>query len=407
MTNNSVHSKSSHLKEPLIRVARREGTSKLAAFFIKLLAIVLSCVVCLGVIYILTGSTPDKVASAMGGELFGFGTRQMNNIMNAYSSSPLEGFFRGLLSSKPFWRTIRDAMIMLCVAIALTPAFKMRFWNTGGEGQILMGGLATATVMIFCADKLSPTLLIIVMLLASIAAGLVWGLIPAIFKAKWNTNETLFTLMMNYIAIQLVLFFNIIWDTTGGAGYIGMINKETHAGWFPTDIAGGFLGTENYIIHLLTVIVLTVLVYIYLGYTKHGYEISVVGESENTARYAGISIKRVIIRTMCISGAICGLAGFLLVAGSTHTIAKDTSDNRGFTAIIVAWLSKFNPFMMIFYSFLIVFLSNGSKEIATRCGLNEAASDVLTGIVLFFIIASDFFINYRLVFRHKTAKEEK
>jgi simple sugar transport system permease protein len=296
---------------------------------------------------------------------------------------------------------------MLCVAIALTPAFKMKFWNIGGEGQILMGGLATATVMIFGADKLSPPLLILTMLASSIVAGLVWGLIPALFKAKWNTNETLFTLMMNYIAIQLVMFFNIIWDTTGGAGYIGTINQSGREGWFSTTIASGMLGTENYIIHLVSVILLTVLVYIYLGYTKHGYEISVVGESENTARYAGISIKKVIIRTVCISGAICGLAGFLLVAGSTHSIAKNTADSRGFTAIIVAWLSKFNPFLMIFYSFLIIFLSNGSKEIATRCGLNEAAADVLTGIVLFFIIASDFFINYRLIFRHHAEKEAK
>lgn len=399
--------KASHMSEPLIRVVRRDGASRITAFFIKLAAIVLSFVVCLAVIYVLTGSAPAKVAEAMGAELFGFGTRSMNNIMKAYESSPVEGFVRGLLSSKPFWRTVRDAMVMLCVAVALTPAFKMRFWNIGGEGQIMMGGLATATVMIFCADKLSPPLLIAAMLLSSLAAGLVWGIIPAIFKAKWNTNETLFTLMMNYIAIQLVMFFNIVWDTTGGAGYIGMINKDTRAGWFPTDIAGGFLGTENYVIHLVSVLLVTVAVYIYLGFTKHGYEISVVGESENTARYAGINIKKVIIRTMCISGALCGLAGFMLVAGSTHTIAKDTSDQRGFTAIIVAWLSKFNPFMMIFYSFFIVFLSNGSKEIATRCGLNEAASDVLTGIVLFFIIASDFFINYRLVFRQKKTKEAK
>ena len=401
MTNNNK------IKEPLIRVVRRDDVTKLAAFFIKFFAIILSCIICLAAIYVLTGSTPDKVAQAMGSEIFGFGTRQMNNIMKAYSSSPVEGFIRGLLSSKPFWRTIRDAMIMLCVAIALTPAFKMKFWNIGGEGQILMGGLATATVMIFGADKLNPPLLILTMLASSIVAGLVWGLIPALFKAKWNTNETLFTLMMNYSAIQLVMFFNIIWDTTGGAGYIGTINQSGREGWFSTTIASGMLGTENYIIHLVSVILLTVLVYIYLGYTKHGYEISVVGESENTARYAGISIKKVIIRTVCISGAICGLAGFLLVAGSTHSIAKNTADSRGFTAIIVAWLSKFNPFLMIFYSFLIIFLSNGSKEIATRCGLNEAAADVLTGIVLFFIIASDFFINYRLIFRHHAEKEAK
>ncbi len=398
MTNNS-HSKASHIKEPLVRVVRREDITKPKAFLIKFAAIILACLLCLAIIYVLTGSTADTVADAMTSKLFG--STQIERVMKAYSDSPIEGFIRGLLSSKPFWRTIRDSMIMLCVAIALTPAFKMRFWNTGGEGQILMGGLATATVMLFCADKLSPIPLMLAMLAASIAAGLIWGLIPAIFKAKWNTNETLFTLMMNYIAIQLVLFFNIIWDTTGGAGYIGMINKDTRAGWFPTDIMGGLLGSENYVIHLMAILLLTVVVYIYLSYTKHGYEISVVGESENTARYAGISIKKVIIRTMCISGALCGLAGFMLVAGSTHSISSGTSDSRGFTAIIVAWLSKFNPFMMIFYSFLVVCLDSGTGEIATRCQLDVAASDVLTGIVLFFIIASDFFVNYRLVFRHK------
>ena len=403
MTNNKHNA--NIIKEPLVRVARREGVSGFKAFLIKLAAIVLACMVCLAAIYLLTGSGPDKVADAMTSKLFG--SKHIERVMSAYSTNPLEGFFRGLLSSKPFWRTIRDSMIMLCVAIALTPAFKMRFWNIGGEGQILMGGLATATVMIFCADKLSPVLLMITMLASSLLAGFIWGLVPALFKAKWNTNETLFTLMMNYIAIQLVLFFNIIWDTTGGAGYIGMINKDTNAGWFPTDIAGGFLGTENYVIHLVSIILLTVFIYIYLGYTKHGYEISVVGESENTARYAGISIKKVIIRTMSLSGALCGLAGFMLVAGSTHSISNGTADGRGFTAIIVAWLSKFNPFMMIFYSFLVVCLDSGTGEIATRCNLDVAASDVLTGIVLFFIIASDFFINYRLIFRHKHNGEVK
>ena len=139
----------------------------------------------------------------------------------------------------------------------------------------------------------------------------------------------------------------------------------------------------------------------YLKKTKHGYEIAVVGESENTARYAGINVKKVIIRTMAISGALCGLTGFLLVSGSSHTISTNTAGGRGFTAIIVSWLAKFNPYIMLLISFFLVFLDNGAVQIASQYGLNESASEVMTGIVLFFLIGCEFFLNYRVVFRGK------
>ncbi len=402
--NNNKSVTSHSIREPLVRVVKRTDISKFKAFLIKLIAILIACVICLVVLKALSGHTVSKIADAITSRVFG--TTHINRVVAAYSSNPLEGFFRGLLSSSAFWRMIREAMVLLCVALALTPAFKMRFWNTGGEGQILVGGLATATVMLFCAEKLSPVLLILAMLLASVAAGLIWGLVPAIFKAKWNTNETLFTLMMNYVAIQLVGFFTIIWDTSGGAGDIGLINAKTEKGWFPLNLAEGFLGRENYLIHLVVILILTVIVYIYMNYSKHGFEISVVGESENTARYAGISVRRVIIRTMAISGALCGFAGFMIVGGATHKITIGTADGRGFTAIIVAWLAKFNPFLMIFYSFLIVFLDLGSSAVADSCHLSEAAAEMMTGLVLFIIIGSDFFANYKLVFRNKSRKEQ-
>ena len=405
MSNNAKTKHANNVSEPFVRVVRRQDITRWQAFLIKLFAIVISCVICLFILQLFSGNTPSEIADAIASKVFG--TVSIERTMAAYPSNPVEGFLRGLFSSSAFWRTIREAMILLCVALALTPAFKMRFWNTGGEGQILAGGMATATVMIFCADKLSPVMLCLAMLVSSIAAGFVWGIIPAIFKAKWNTNETLFTLMMNYVAIQLVAFFNIIWDTSGGAGYIGLINTQTRAGWIPVDLMSGFLGSENYVIHLAVIVLLAVFIYIYMNYTKHGFEISVVGESENTARYAGIGVKSVIIRTMAISGALCGFAGYMLVAGSTHSITTGTADGRGFTAIIVAWLSKFNPFLMIFYSFLVVFLDLGSSAIADRCHLNVAAAEVMTGIVLFFIIGSDFFANYRLVFRTAHKKEVK
>lgn len=169
----------------------------------------------------------------------------------------------------------------------------------------------------------------------------------------------------------------------------------TQAGWFPQ-----FLG-QRYNINILVVVILTFAMFFYLKYTKQGYEISVVGESENTARYAGINVGRVIMRTMAISGAICGLCGFLIVAGRDQTISVQTAGGNGFTAIIVAWLAKFNTFYMALISFLLIFLQKGAGEIASAYGLNDYAASIITGIILFCILGSEFFINYRMIFRSK------
>ena len=146
--------------------------------------------------------------------------------------------------------------------------------------------------------------------------------------------------------------------------------------------------------------------YFYLNYTKHGYEITVVGESERTARYVGIKVDKVIIRTMILSGAVCGLCGLLLVGSTNHTLTTSIADGRGFTAVMVSWLAKFNPIWMIFTSFLLVFLSRGAGEISTAFGLNQSFSEILTGIILFFIIGSEFFITYKINFRKSAGKED-
>ncbi|HOQ14091.1 MAG TPA: ABC transporter permease, partial [Bacillota bacterium] len=294
------------------------------------------------------------------------------------------------------WITIRDVMFLLCISVGLAPAFKMRFWNIGAEGQVLIGALVTAASMIYLSN-LPTYALLILMFILSIIAGALWGLLPAIFKAKWNTNETLFTLMMNYVAIQLVEFFVDIWDKKQSHS-VGQINSETMAGWIPSVFG------MKYFYNVVIVVILTIFVYIYLKYTKHGYEIAVVGESINTAKYAGINVRRVIIRTMLLSGAICGLAGFIEVAGISHTISKASAGGLGFTAIIVAWLSKFNTLAMAAVSFLIVFLDRGAVQIATDFGLNEYASEIIMSIILFFILGSEFFINYRLIFRRSKRK---
>jgi len=284
------------------------------------------------------------------------------------------------------WNLLQNTAILLCISLAVTPAFKMRFWNIGAEGQVLIGGLATATCMIFLGEKLPYPILILIMLVASIISGALWGLVPAYFKSRFNSNETLFTLMMNYLAIQLVAYFTLEWSVPKGSG----TPRTLEFGQLP------ILFSQKYLINIIIVVLITVAMYIYLKYSKHGYEIAVVGESENTAKYIGINVKKVMLRTMAISGAICGIAGLLIVAGTDHSLKSDSAGGRGFTAIMVSWLAKFNPIFMVLTSLLIVFLEKGASKISEVYRLNSSFSDIITGIIIFFIIGSEFFVNYTI-----------
>jgi len=359
-------------KIPLIHISRRKDIVWYKAWLIRIIAVVLALILCGIITMITTGLNPIKVYGAM-----------------------LDGAFG---TSRRIWMLLQNIAILLCISIALAPAFKMRFWNLGGDGQALMGALGAAAAMILLGDKLPNWLLILVMVVVSIVAGAVWAVIPAIFKARWNTNETLFTLMMNYVAVQLVAFFVIVWEMPKGSGKIGIINQNSNAGWFPQ------VGGQKYLLNVIIVAVLTIAVYIYMNYSKHGYELSVVGESEPTARYVGIKVRKVIIRTMILSGALCGVTGLLLVGGTDHTLTTTLVGGRGFTGVMVAWLAKFNPIFMVVTSFLIVFLQRGATEITTAFGLNQSFGDIITGIILFFIIGCEFFLNYRIHFR-KSHKE--
>ena len=361
-------------KEPLLRIAKRDGISRPKAYAIRLVAVLLSLVVSGIFIFAVTKLNPVAVYEAIFNGAFG--------------------------TSKRSWVTIRDTMMLLCIGVGLAPAFKMKFWNIGAEGQVLIGGIITAGFMRAFGASIPTPALLVLMAVASILGGCLWGVIPATFKAIWNTNETLFTLMMNYVAIQLTSYCVALWENPKGSNTVGVINQATKAGWFPSVFG------QTYGLNVILVLALTIGMYIYLKYSKQGYEITVVGDSENTARYAGISVKKVTIRTMAISGAICGLAGFIAVAGSSHTISTSTAGGRGFTAIIVAWLAQFNTFVMILISLLLVFLQKGAIQIASQFNLNDYASNIITGIILFFILGSEFFINYRVIPRgaHKEGK---
>lgn len=318
----------------------------------------------------------------------------------AYGVNPLSVYgymFQGAFGTKfKVMRLLRDMAILLIFALAVTPAFKMKFWNIGAEGQVLMGAFACMVCIVNLGGKVNDTLLIFICLAASLVGGALWAVIPAIFKAKWNTNETLFTLMMNYVAIQIILYAIKIW-VPGGTG---MMTPSSYAS-LPA------IGGDHFWFSIIVAAVLTAVMFIYLKFTKHGYEIDVVGESENTARYIGINVKKVVIRTLIVSGLLCGVAGFLLVSGINHTISSTTAGGRGFTAILVSWLAKFNPLFMILTSFLVVFLSKGTDEVMTMNGVtNSFFSQVVTGITFLLIIGCEFFINYKIVFRHSNKNEE-
>ena len=364
MTNNTHHT-----HEPLIQVSKRDDMIWYQSWIVRAVAIVLALAVCGIVTVLLTGLDPISVYVSMFDGNFG--------------------------TSRRLWAMLKELSLLLCVSLAVTPAFKMKFWNIGAEGQTLIGALACSACMILLTGKIPSALIIPVMLVASIGAGLVWALVPAFFKAKFNTNETLFTLMMNYIAMQLVSFCIVFWENPKNSNTVGVINGESMIGWLPS------VGGQKYAMAVIIVSLLTVIMYIYLRYSKQGYEISVVGESQNTARYVGINVKKVIMRTMAISGALCGVAGFLIVSGVDHSITTSSAGGMGFTAIMVSWLAKFNPLFMVLTSLLIVFLECGAGQIATTFDLNHSVADILTGIILFFIIGSEFFINYKIRFRTK------
>lgn len=293
-------------------------------------------------------------------------------------------------------QTVKLAIPLLGTALAIAPCFKMRFWNIGAEGQITAGAVAASFFAINYADTLPAPVLLPVMGIAGALCGGLWALIPAFFKAKWNTNETLFTLMMNYIIIGVVRWLQGgPWEGRPGSQIIPMFDKAAvlpkvlgvHCGW-------------------IIVLILTVVMYIYMKQTKQGYEIAVIGESENTARYAGMNVGRIIMRTMFISGAISGIVGFIVASGANGTLYDGVAAGVGFTAITVAWLAQLNPFAMIGISGLLAVLEKGADTLQTRMAVPASISDIITGIFLFCMLGCEFFINYKIILRTKHKEVE-
>ncbi|MBR6557528.1 MAG: ABC transporter permease [Clostridia bacterium] len=353
-------------REPLFHIVKRDDMVWWKAWGIRAITIVVSIFVMVFISSLLTGKGMIQTFEIMYRGVFG-------RIETG--------------SFKMLFKYFEEVAILLCLALALTPAFKMKFWNCGAEGQALMGGLGAMVCMIELEGKLPLAVLIPIIAVVSIICGAVWGVIPAIFKAFFDTNETLFTLMMNYIATQIIAYY--VYIKGGGSNVI----QPVEAGIAPST------GNAHYFINAGIVAVLTLVVYIYLKYSKHGYEISVVGESQNTARYIGINVKKVIIRTMLISGAVCGIAGMLIVSGIDHSIRTASVGGQGFTAIMMAWLGQCNPFITLIMTAIIVFLNTGAGKVADSCHLNSAFADIFVGIVILCVVGCEFFIKYSVKIR--------
>lgn len=355
-------------KQSLFHIAKRDTLPWYKSFAIRGCAILLALVVCAVVTMLLTGENPVNIFATIFKGAFG--------------------------SARKSWVTFQNLAVLLGISLAVTPAFKMRFWNIGAEGQVLIGCLATAACMICLADKLPNAVLILVSLAAALAAGALWGFLPAFFKAKWNTNETLFTLMMNYIIIGVVRWLQGgPWEGRPGSQIIPMFDQSA---WLP-EVFGVHCGW-------IIVLVLVVVMHLYMNYTKHGYEIAVIGDSLNTARYAGMNVGHVMMRTMFLSGAISGLVGFIVASGANNTLYDGVANGVGFTSITVAWLSQLNAFAMIVISALLAILEKGAETLQTAMQVPTSISDIVTGILLFCMLGCEFFINYRMIFRRKQAE---
>ncbi len=349
-------------KTPFVRLAKRAEMAPRKIWLIRISSIIIALILgCIPII--LTG----------------------NNPVSAYGV-----IIQGSLSRPIYVRqTIKIAVPLLGCALAIAPCFKMRFWNIGAEGQITMGAMVATYFALFWVGKVPHVPLLIIMFLTAAIAGGLWALIPAFFKAKWNTNETLFTLMMNYIAIGIVAWLQGgPWEGRKGSQLIPMFDKAAR---LPT-VLGVHCGW-------IIVLVLVFLMYIYMNKTKQGYEIAVIGDSVNTARYAGMNVGWIIMRTMFISGAISGIVGFIIVSGANFTLYKGVANGVGFTSITVAWLSQLNSFAMIAISMMLGILEKGANTLQTKMQIPASIADIITGILLFCMLSSEFFINYRLIFR--------
>ena len=354
----------------LLKITKRSNLTKRQEYLIRALAIVLA-LFCTALILLSFGLNPIRVYYAI-----------------------VEGSLGTQLRIK---QTIIKAIPLTITSLGILVAFKMKFWNIGGEGQIAMGAMAASYVALNYGSLPNPVLLVL-MALAGIVMGGFWAFIPALFKRKFGTNETIFTLMMNYIAIKFVMYLQYgPWMDPNANGFPRVAPFPGNA------ILPTFLGVH---LGLLIAIVCVILIYFLMTYTKLGYEITVVGESYETARYAGMNIGKIVIVAMLISGGLCGLVGMIQASAVEKTLVAGISGGYGFTAIITAWLARLNAPVTAIVCVLFAMLLQGGAYIQLAMNVPSSVASIVQGTILFFVLGSEFFLQYKITLsRHKWAKE--
>lgn len=290
--------------------------------------------------------------------------------------------------------TIHVMIPLTMTGLGVLIAFKMKFWNIGAEGQIAMGAIAGSYLALFHSNLPKPLLLLLMVVFAMLAGG-IWAYIPAFFKVRYNSNETLFTLMMNYLAIQLIVFLQFsAWKDPKSFGFAKIAQFDSNA-IFPK-----FFGVH---IGWLVMVVLVFAIYMLINHTKLGYEICVVGTSKATAKYAGMDVKATTLKTLFISGAIAGMVGIFQASAINGTLSVQVSGGYGFTAIIIAWLSGMSTLVVPITAFFFAILTQGASYIQTVFQIPQAVAEVLQAVILLFALGSEFFVTYRIQWVKKGA----
>ncbi len=346
----------------MLRIVKNDGLNKKQRIRIQIVAILVAFVIT-GIFILLMGYNPIEFFSKMIYGAIGEGSKIL--------------------------QTFERAIPLIITSMGILVAFKMKFWNIGGEGQIMMGALGATFVALNVSPEMPAIIVLPLMIIAGMVSGGIWALIPAFFKVRFGTNETIFTLMLNYIAINFVTYLQFgPWRDPEGNGF-PVIPKFNENGILP-EIFGLHAG-------IFLAIVAVILVYVFINNTKKGYEISVVGESIETARYAGINIKGVTITAMMISGGLCGLAGMVQASAIENSLSAGLSAGIGFTAIITAWIGKLNPPVVAIVCVLFAMLTQGGSYVEISMSVPAAVAGMIQGLILFFVLAGEFFINYKLV----------
>lgn len=352
----------------MLRFIKRDEISKGKSTTIRISSVILALFV-FSIVFILMDKNPLDIYSSMVNGAFG--------------------------SSYSIRETIKLAIPLCIAALGVAVAFKMHFWNIGAEGQILMGAFA-ASIFALKFPQISKFPLLIIMMIAGILGGSLWALIPAVFKAKWDTNETIVTLMMNYVAIKWIVFLQHgPLKDPNAKGFAKIANFTDNA-----------ILPEMFKVHIgwIIALVLVLFIYIFMNYTKMGYEISVLGESEKTALYSGVNIKKTIIISILLSGGLCGLVGMIQASGISNTLVQSISGGVGYTAIIVAWLGYLSAPVILVVSILFAALEQGGSFIQTSYGIPGATALILQAMILFFVLGSEFFIRFKIVKKVGDAK---